>query len=94
MTFLPIILPCVFQGGFWHASLIDKNLVDVYVPFLPLEEKHVIQCGLAEMDARGLKQDRDVVEHMAQELNYFPKEERVFATQGCKVISTRLDYYI
>lgn len=94
LSFLPIVLRRVFQGGFWHASLIDKNLVDVYVPFLPLELKHVVQCGLAEMDARGLRQDRDVVEYMAQELNYFPKEERLFATQGCKVISTRLDYYI
>ncbi|XP_076139785.1 torsin family 1 isoform X1 [Alosa pseudoharengus] len=82
------------QSGFWHASLIDKNLVDVFVPFLPLELKHVVQCGLAEMAARDMEPDRDVVEQMAKDLNYFPKEERVFATQGCKVISSRLDYYI
>ncbi|KAK6316235.1 hypothetical protein J4Q44_G00137590 [Coregonus suidteri] len=30
------------QSGFWHASLIDKNLVDFFVPFLPLEYKHVL----------------------------------------------------
>ncbi|XP_012695365.2 torsin family 1 isoform X2 [Clupea harengus] len=82
------------QSGFWHATLIDKHLVDVYVPFLPLEQKHVVQCGLAEMVARKMKPDKEVVERMAQDLNYFPKEHRLFATQGCKVISSRLDYYI
>ncbi|XP_063066125.1 torsin-1A-like isoform X2 [Engraulis encrasicolus] len=81
------------QSGFWHASLIDKNLVDVYVPFLPLELKHVVQCGVAEMESRGKQADRDVVERMAQDMNYFPKDARLFATQGCKVISSRLDYY-
>ena len=74
--------------------MIDKHLVDVYVPFLPLEQKHVVQCGLAEMVARKMKPDKEVVERMAQDLNYFPKEHRLFATQGCKVISSRLDYYI
>ncbi|CAI9555797.1 unnamed protein product, partial [Staurois parvus] len=27
--------------GFWHSSLIDKNLIDFFVPFLPLEYRHV-----------------------------------------------------
>lgn len=83
-----------FVGGFWHTSLIDKNLVDFFVPFLPLEYRHIVQCGLAEMAAKGRVPDKEVVEQMAHELNYFPKEERVFSMQGCKVISSRLDFYI
>ncbi|XP_051960275.1 torsin-1A-like [Xyrauchen texanus] len=82
------------NSGFWHTSLIDKNLVDFFVPFLPLEYKHVIQCGLAEMGTKGLVPKQEVVELMAQDLNYFPKEERVFSMQGCKIISSRLDFYI
>ncbi|NP_001186944.1 torsin family 1 precursor [Danio rerio] len=82
------------NSGFWHTSLIDKNLVDFFVPFLPLEYKHIIQCGLAEMIAKGHSPDKEVVEKMAHDLNYFPKEERVFSMQGCKVIPSRLDFYI
>ncbi|XP_043085831.1 torsin-1A-like [Puntigrus tetrazona] len=82
------------NSGLWHTSLIDKNLVDYFVPFLPLEYKHVVQCGLAEMVSKGRAPDMEVVETMARDLNYFPKEERVFSTQGCKVISSRLDFYI
>ncbi|XP_065099857.1 torsin family 1 isoform X1 [Paramisgurnus dabryanus] len=82
------------NSGFWHTSLIDKNLVDFFVPFLPLEYKHVVQCGLAEMAAKGITRNEKAVEQMAHDLNYFPKEERVFSMQGCKVISSRLDFYI
>ncbi|XP_056587831.1 torsin family 1 isoform X1 [Triplophysa dalaica] len=82
------------NSGFWHTSLIDKNLVDFFVPFLPLEYMHIVQCGLAEMKVKGHAPDKEVVEEMAHELNYFPTEERVFSMQGCKVISSRLDFYI
>ncbi|XP_051537373.1 torsin-1A-like [Myxocyprinus asiaticus] len=82
------------NSGFWHTSLIDKNLVDFFVPFLPLEYKHVIQCGLAEMVTKNHVPKQEVVELMAKDLNYFPKEERVFSMQGCKIISSRLDFYI
>lgn len=70
------------------------NLVDYFVPFLPLEYKHVVQCGQAEMISRGLKPNQEAVEQMAHEVNYFPHEERVFSMKGCKVISSRLDFYI
>ncbi|XP_077050669.1 torsin family 1 isoform X1 [Siphateles boraxobius] len=82
------------NSGFWHTSLIDKNLVDFFVPFLPLEYKHIVQCGLSEMVSKGHVPDKEVVEMMAHDLNYFPKEERVFSMQGCKIIPSRLDFYV
>uniref|UniRef100_A0A4W4EM29 Torsin n=1 Tax=Electrophorus electricus TaxID=8005 RepID=A0A4W4EM29_ELEEL len=82
------------NSGLWHSNLIDKNLVDFFVPFLPLEFKHVVQCGMAEMADKGLTPDAAVVDHMARDMNYFPKDERVFSIKGCKVISSRLDFYI
>lgn len=32
-------------GGLHQSSLIEKSLIDVYVPFLPMEKKHVRQCA-------------------------------------------------
>lgn len=92
--FDPSYCPVFFQGGFWHASLIDKHLVDVYVPFLPLEYKHVIKCGLAEMAAKGIWPDLDVAEKMANDYIYFPKDKDLFSTQGCKLIAQRLNFYL
>lgn len=81
-------------GGFFRSTLIDKNLVDFFVPFLPLEYKHVVQCVLAEMKARKIPLNHDVADKVAQDLVYFPKSERVFSVKGCKTIESKLDFYI
>ncbi|XP_068190648.1 torsin-1A-like isoform X2 [Antennarius striatus] len=81
------------KSGLWHTSLIDKNLVDFFVPFLPLEYRHVIQCVLSEMEARRIPPDKNVADQVARDLIYFPKSERIFAVKGCKTIESKLDYY-
>uniref|UniRef100_A0A3P9IAL4 Torsin n=1 Tax=Oryzias latipes TaxID=8090 RepID=A0A3P9IAL4_ORYLA len=85
------------KSGFFHTSLIDKNLVDFFVPFLPLEYSHVVQCAMAEMKARASEgegpPDLDVANQVAKDLIYFPKQERVFSVKGCKTIQSKLDYY-
>lgn len=90
---LNVCRKCFHIGGFFHTSLIDKNLVDFFVPFLPLEFRHVIQCALAEMEARGSEPNREVADIVAKDLVYFPKSERVFSVKGCKTIESKLDYY-
>lgn len=81
------------KSGLWHTSLIDKNLVDYFVPFLPLEFRHVVLCAMAEMAAKGLKPDPEIADMVAGDLVYFPKSERVFSVKGCKTILHKLDYY-
>ncbi|XP_064828307.1 torsin-1A-like isoform X2 [Oncorhynchus masou masou] len=81
------------KSGLWHTRLIDKNLVDFFIPFLPLEYRHVLLCGMAEMSAKGLEPDQDVVDQMAKDMVYFPKSEKIFSLMGCKTISVKLDYY-
>ncbi|XP_028318293.1 torsin-1A-like isoform X2 [Gouania willdenowi] len=81
------------ESGFFRTSLIDRNLVDFFVPFLPLEFKHVVQCVMAEMKARNLDLDQDVADQVAKDLVYFPKVDRVFSAKGCKTIDSKLDYY-
>ncbi|XP_029059166.1 torsin-1A [Monodon monoceros] len=81
------------NSGFWHSSLIDRNLIDYFVPFLPLEYKHLKMCIRVEMQSRGYKVDEDIVSRVAEEMTFFPKEERVFSDKGCKTVFTKLDYY-
>ena len=35
-------------GGLQHSNVIEKSLVDHFVPFLPMEKRHVKQCILVE----------------------------------------------
>ncbi|KAL0965237.1 hypothetical protein UPYG_G00278570 [Umbra pygmaea] len=81
------------ESGFWHTSLIDKNLVDFFIPFLPLEYQHVVQCGMAEMATKGLKPNHTLADLVAKDMIYFPKSEKIFSSKGCKSISSKLDFY-
>jgi hypothetical protein len=45
----------VLSGGFHMSETIGSNLIDHYVPFLPLEKSHVVQCIEAEYHRRGMK---------------------------------------
>lgn len=90
-----MIPPVLFfsPGGFWHSSLIDRNLIDYFVPFLPLEFKHVKMCIRVELESRGYVINEDIVDQVAGEMTYFPKEERIYSNKGCKTVYAKLDFY-
>ncbi|XP_078502368.1 torsin-1A-like [Lissotriton helveticus] len=79
------------NSGLWHSSLIDKNLIDFFVPFLPLEYKHVKKCVAVEIQSRGFELDEDLITRVADEMTYFPKEEKIYSDKGCKTVSAKLD---
>ncbi|MBN3299848.1 TOR1A protein, partial [Amia calva] len=79
-------------GGFWQSRLIANNLVDVFVPFLPLEHKHVRMCVLTEMKARKMKHNEKIANYIANELEYGPPEKKILSLKGCKSIHAKLVY--
>lgn len=81
------------HSGLWHSRLIDKNLIDYFIPFLPLEYTHVKDCVRAEMRSRGSTIDEDIVTRVADEMTFFPKEEKIYSDKGCKTVQSRLDFH-
>ncbi|KAG8141758.1 putative Torsin A protein [Naja naja] len=81
------------KSGFWHSSLIDRNVIDYFIPFLPLEISHVKMCIRSELESRGHAINEDIVSRVANEMTYFPKEERIYSDKGCKTVYTKLDFY-
>ena len=41
------------KGGFWRSSFIEKNPVDYFIPFLPLERSHVKMCAKVDLEKKG-----------------------------------------
>ncbi|XP_056589474.1 torsin-1A-like [Triplophysa dalaica] len=80
-------------SGFWHSCLIDEHLVDHFVPFLPLELKHLKQCVLAEMTYMNITHDYDVMDSVLKDMPFFPPEEEAFSIKGCKTIHNKLGLY-
>ncbi|KAL6042197.1 hypothetical protein STEG23_001897 [Scotinomys teguina] len=92
----PVLSVGIFNNkhsGLWHSVLIDKNLIDYFIPFLPLEFRHVKMCVRAEMWAQGAAVDEDIVTRVADEMTFFPKEEKIYSDKGCKTVESRLDFY-
>ncbi|XP_018414042.1 PREDICTED: torsin-1A [Nanorana parkeri] len=82
------------DGGLWHSSLIAKNLIDFFVPFLPMEFEHVKMCVRAEVRQRGFLEDEDLISTVAKEMTYYPKEEKIYSVKGCKTVSAKLQYHL
>ncbi|XP_077140522.1 torsin-1A-like [Ranitomeya variabilis] len=82
------------NGGFWHSGLIEKNLIDYFVPFLPLEFRHVKKCVLAELRHRGFYEDETLALQVANEMTYVPKDTKIFSDKGCKTVAAKLDLFL
>ena len=79
----------------YHSLCADgvSNVVDFFIPFLPLERRHIVQCIMVEMKAMGLEPEHEKACELADEiLNYFPKDEKFFSVSGCKRIASRLRF--
>ena len=81
-------------GGLKNSNLFPVALIDFFVPFLPMERKHVRECVRAEMQKRGIIVKETVVNKVADELEYSSKYEQLFSTSGCKRVSKTLDIYV
>ncbi|KAM6047438.1 prosalusin isoform 1-T1 [Theristicus caerulescens] len=81
------------QSGFWKSGIINEHLIDFVVPFLPLKHHHVKQCVVSELVQQGLEVRPDVVQEVADSIPYFPEEEKIFSSTGCKTVASRISFF-
>ncbi|XP_053247266.1 torsin-3A isoform X4 [Podarcis raffonei] len=80
--------------GYAHNCLLEENLIDFLVPFLPLEFRHVKLCARDAFLARGLQFTEEALDEVARMMVFVPKEEKLFSAQGCKSVSQRINYFL
>lgn len=79
------------KGGFQRSETIESNLIDHYVPFLPLEESHVRQCIQAEFRNRGQKlPNEEGIREVLKYLTFGPEPHKLFSNSGCKRITSKV----
>ena len=61
----------------------EEHLLDVLVPFLPLQRHHVRHCVLNELAHLGLEPRDDVVQAVLDSTTFFPEDEPLFSSNGC-----------
>jgi len=82
------------EGGLKTSRLIEKHLIDYFVPFLPLERKHIILCFKDYLRSRGVDITREQIETLADSLHYFPKGSPIYSVSGCKQVEQRADFFL
>ena len=75
------------DGGFNSSDLIFLSLIDFFIPFLPLERKHVKECVKVVLQefSQSVNDDK-LVNEIANELQYFPEGDEIFSSTGCKSV--------
>uniref|UniRef100_A0A0N5AR38 Torsin n=1 Tax=Syphacia muris TaxID=451379 RepID=A0A0N5AR38_9BILA len=82
------------EGGFRTSELISKHLVDHFIPFLPLERRHVHLCIKDYLEEKGYEATQKRITEIAESLQYFPKSNGIFSSSGCKRVAQKTDLYI
>jgi len=82
------------MGGLHRSAIIDSSLIDLYVPFLPLERQHVRQCVRREAEARNVSLSEAEVESISAGLSYWPEDSQLFSVTGCKRVASKLDLLV
>ncbi|VDN60649.1 unnamed protein product [Dracunculus medinensis] len=83
-----------FSCGLKMSELISNHLVDHYVPFLPLERRHILLCIRDYLELRGLHPTNNQITAIADSLQYFPKANPIYSSSGCKRIAHKAELFI
>ncbi|XP_071980616.1 torsin-1A-like isoform X2 [Engystomops pustulosus] len=79
------------NSEFYDCDLIKNKVIDIFVPFLPLDLKHVKMCVRAELERQERTEDEEFVSRVVEEMDYYPKGEKVYCKNGCKNVHVRVD---
>lgn len=85
------------ETGLWHSSLLEKNLINALIPFLPLEKVHVKNCArdyLLSKSHPNLASDENFLAKVVDQLIYQPKNIELYSTSGCKRVAQFCDLLI
>ncbi|KAG5878622.1 hypothetical protein JTB14_019525 [Gonioctena quinquepunctata] len=78
------------KGGFHHSDIISYNLIDHYIPFLPMEKKHVLECIKDEFRMRNVNSaSKEHVEYILESIRWGLGKRKQFSKTGCKSISSQ-----
>ena len=53
------------------SRIISKHLIDYFVPFLPLERRHIIMCFRDYLHSKNVVYTQEQLENLADQLSVF-----------------------
>lgn len=79
------------EGGLQYSQPITQSVIDHYMPFLPLERKHIEDCIRAEFRKNGVKYpvSQSVIDTIISRFVAFDRN-KMFAVNGCKNLDKKV----
>ena len=59
-----------------------------------MERQHVKLCIRDDLREKNFPVSDEILSKVADELQYFPKEQKLFSKTGCKRVSEKVDYVV
>ncbi|MFH4979630.1 hypothetical protein AB6A40_006339 [Gnathostoma spinigerum] len=82
------------EGGLRMSDLISNHLVDHFIPFLPLERRHILLCIQDYAQEMKIYLSEGDVEAIAELLQYFPRHNPIYSSSGCKRVAHKTALYV
>lgn len=74
--------------GMTKTTLIENSLIDIFLPFYPLERSQIIKC--IEWEIKNIGDSNIDIEKCTKKimkyLEFYPSENPIFSLDGCKKI--------
>lgn len=89
----------VRDGGLKNAELIHRGIIDLFVPFLPLEREHVKQCIIEYLREHRnytnpeIKPGQKIIDQVVEQIIFIPDTD-VYSRFGCKRVPITVDVMI
>lgn len=83
--------------GLRMSSLLKRHSIGIFVPFLPLERRHVELCIKTAIEEHGdvyVDDTEQVVQDVMEEIAFFPGDTQLFSMSGCKGIYEKVTNYL
>lgn len=80
-------------GGLYRSSVIDSHVIDHFIPFLPLEPRHVEKCITKEYENFCTSRPEDVDISNIMESAMTIDDTGIFSNSGCKRLSKKVESY-
>lgn len=78
------------DGGFQRSRSIEKAVIDYFVPFLPMEQRHVEMCIKRLIARRSSSPLPNILQKVLRSVP-FEESTKMFAASGCKKLESRVD---
>ncbi|KAH8385253.1 hypothetical protein KR200_006959, partial [Drosophila serrata] len=78
------------EGGLKQTALIESHVIDHFIPFLPMEQAHVVKCLEEEFWRWNMQPKKSAIAEILKNSISYDRKHNMFAISGCKTLEKKV----